>query len=105
MADSKAIRVESRIPALVFAPPRLFRPSQFSSRPRQTSSSFPSPGHGCKEEPKRLKYPAPRFTKEGGLVYVEAEPSGEDSWKLDPIVQILKQAAVGVIPTDTLCTI
>ncbi|CAL1358291.1 unnamed protein product [Linum trigynum] len=57
MADSKAIRVESRIPALVFAPPRLFRPSQFLSRPRQTSSSFPSPGHGCKEEPQASQIP------------------------------------------------
>ncbi|CAL1391432.1 unnamed protein product [Linum trigynum] len=38
-------------------------------------------------------------------VYVEADPNGEDSWKLDPIVELLKQGAVGVIPTDTLYAI
>ncbi|KAK9225476.1 hypothetical protein WN943_010518 [Citrus x changshan-huyou] len=55
-----------------------------------------------KRSPKRLKYSAPRFTKEGGLMYVEADPSGADSWKLEPVVELLKEGAVGVIPTDTL---
>ncbi|XP_021594914.1 uncharacterized protein YciO isoform X2 [Manihot esculenta] len=58
-----------------------------------------------KRSPKRLKYSAPRFTKEDGLLYVEADPSGGDSWKLDPVVQLLKEGAVGVIPTDTLYAI
>lgn len=40
--------------------------------------------------------------QEDGLLYVEADPSGGDSWKLDPVVQLLKEGAVGVIPTDTL---
>lgn len=40
--------------------------------------------------------------QEDGLLYVEADPSGGDSWKLDPVVQLLKERAVGVIPTDTL---
>lgn len=39
--------------------------------------------------------------QEGSLLYVEAE-SGEDSWKLEPIVNLLKEGAVGVIPTDTV---
>ncbi|XP_020554256.1 uncharacterized protein LOC105176245 isoform X2 [Sesamum indicum] len=55
-----------------------------------------------KRSPKRLKYSSPRFTKEDGLLYVEVDPWGADSWKLDPIVELLKQGAVGVIPTDTV---
>ncbi|KAL9457965.1 hypothetical protein AB3S75_006919 [Citrus x aurantiifolia] len=58
-----------------------------------------------KRSPKRLKYSAPRFTKEGGLMYVEADPSGADSWKLEPVVELLKEGAVGVVPTDTLYAI
>ncbi|XP_052290596.1 uncharacterized protein LOC102609719 isoform X2 [Citrus sinensis] len=42
---------------------------------------------------------------EGGLMYVEADPSGADSWKLEPVVELLKEGAVGVIPTDTLYAI
>ncbi|KAI5651095.1 hypothetical protein M9H77_37100 [Catharanthus roseus] len=69
--------------------------------------------HGCrfsvfaavKRSPKRLKYSAPRFTKEDGLLYVEVDPSGSDSWKLDPVVALLKEGAVGVIPTDTVYAI
>ncbi|CAK9317769.1 unnamed protein product [Citrullus colocynthis] len=57
-----------------------------------------------KRSPKRLKYSAPRFTKEGSLLYVKAE-SGEDGWKLEPIVNLLKEGAVGVIPTDTVYAI
>ncbi|GMN57514.1 hypothetical protein TIFTF001_026624 [Ficus carica] len=55
-----------------------------------------------KRSPKRLKYAAPRFTKEDELVYVEVDPSGADSWKLEPVVNLLKDGAVGVIPTDTV---
>ncbi|WVZ04707.1 hypothetical protein V8G54_018053 [Vigna mungo] len=59
-----------------------------------------------KRSPKRLKYnTGSRFTKEDGLVYTEADPSASDSWKLEPIVNLLKQGAVGVIPTDTLYAI
>ncbi|RYR04949.1 hypothetical protein Ahy_B06g084764 isoform A [Arachis hypogaea] len=58
-----------------------------------------------KRSPKRLKYTAPRFTKEDGLVYIEADPSGSDTWKLEPVVNLLKEGAVGVIPTDTLYAI
>ncbi|KAI5430716.1 hypothetical protein KIW84_035067 [Lathyrus oleraceus] len=59
-----------------------------------------------KRSPKRLKYTdTTRFNKEGGLVYIEADPSGSDSWKLEPVVNLLKQGAVGVIPTDTLYAI
>ncbi|KAJ7974865.1 YrdC-like domain protein [Quillaja saponaria] len=58
-----------------------------------------------KRSPKRLKYSAPRFTKEDGLLYVEADPSGADTWKLEPVVNLLKEGAVGVIPTDTMYAI
>ncbi|OMO99473.1 hypothetical protein COLO4_13261 [Corchorus olitorius] len=59
----------------------------------------------AKRNPKRLKYSAPRFAKEDELVYVEVDPSGTDSWKLEPVVELLKQGAVGVIPTDTVYAI
>ncbi|XP_062105440.1 uncharacterized protein LOC133817072 [Humulus lupulus] len=55
-----------------------------------------------KRSPKRLKYATPRFTKEDELLYVEVDPSGADSWKLEPVVDLLKGGAVGVIPTDTV---
>ena len=35
-------------------------------------------------------------------MYVEADPSGADSWKLEAVVDLLKDGAVGVIPTDTV---
>ncbi|CAM8933502.1 unnamed protein product [Rhodiola kirilowii] len=69
-----------------------------------------SPSYGLlsmttKRSPKRLKYATPRFAKEGGLLYVEVDPSGADSWKLDPVIELLRQGAVGVIPTDTVYAI
>ncbi|XVE84159.1 hypothetical protein DITRI_Ditri16bG0147400 [Diplodiscus trichospermus] len=56
----------------------------------------------AKRNPKRLKYSAPRFAKENELVYVEVDPSGTENWKLEPVIELLKQGAVGVIPTDTM---
>lgn len=38
-------------------------------------------------------------------MYVDVDPSGADSWKLEPVVQLLKEGAVGVIPTDTVYVI
>ncbi|KAL3526287.1 hypothetical protein ACH5RR_010943 [Cinchona calisaya] len=55
-----------------------------------------------KRSPKRIKYSAPRFTKDDGLTYISVDPSGSDLWRLDPVVDLLKQGAVGVIPTDTV---
>ncbi|XP_073151253.1 uncharacterized protein [Henckelia pumila] len=55
-----------------------------------------------KRSPKRLKYSTPRFAKEDELLYVEVDPAGSDSWKLDPMIELLKEGAVGVIPTDTV---
>ncbi|KAJ0113659.1 hypothetical protein Patl1_03032 [Pistacia atlantica] len=55
-----------------------------------------------KRSPKRLKYSSPQFTKEDRLMYVEVDPSGADCWKLEPVVELLKEGAVGVIPTDTV---
>ncbi|MCL7036241.1 hypothetical protein MKW94_010389 [Papaver nudicaule] len=58
-----------------------------------------------KRNPKRLKYSAPRFSRGDGLLYVEVDQSGDDTWKLEPIVKLLKEGAVGVIPTDTVYAI
>lgn len=33
---------------------------------------------------------------------MEVDPSGIDSWKLEPVIKQLKEGAVGVIPTDTV---
>ncbi|XP_022156531.1 uncharacterized protein LOC111023411 isoform X2 [Momordica charantia] len=84
-------------------------PIWFPSRPcgvrldsSQTSRRLHVLAMALKRSPKRLKYSTPRFTKEGSLVYVKADPSGEDSWKLEPVVDLLQEGAVGVIPTDTV---
>ena len=39
-----------------------------------------------------------------GMLRVKVEPSGEDFWKLDPVIELINRGAVGVIPTDT-CTL
>lgn len=81
-------------------------PGRVSSlSPKPKPSRFRIVAMTVKRSPKRLKYSAPRFTKEGGLMYVEADPSGADSWKLEPVVELLKEGAVGVVPTDTLYAI
>ncbi|KAL6587387.1 hypothetical protein OROMI_000365 [Orobanche minor] len=77
--------------------------SSFQSPPKVSRHFIPLAV--IKRNPKRLKYSPPRFTKEDGLLYVEVDPSGSDSWKLDPIVELLKEGAVGVIPTDTVYAI
>lgn len=32
-------------------------------------------------------------------LFVQVEPDGSDSWRLDPVVEALNQGAVGIIPT------
>ncbi|RLN05253.1 uncharacterized protein YciO-like [Panicum miliaceum] len=60
-----------------------------------------------KRNPKRLKYAAERqFTRgETGMLRVKVEPSGEDFWKLDPVIDLINRGAVGIIPTDTVYSI
>ncbi|KAM3189926.1 hypothetical protein ACQJBY_068276 [Aegilops geniculata] len=60
-----------------------------------------------KRNPKRLKHDSQRqFTRgDGGMLRVQVEPSGEDFWKLDPVVDLINSGAVGVIPTDTVYSI
>ncbi len=50
---------------------------------------------------KRLKY-SKSGSKRGEPLVVTVEPDGSDAWRLDQIVDMLKDGAVGVIPTDTL---
>ncbi|XP_038998460.1 uncharacterized protein LOC120123700 [Hibiscus syriacus] len=59
----------------------------------------------AKRSPKRLKYSAPRLSKVDDLVYVEVDPSATENWKLEPVIELLNQGAVGVIPTDTMYAI
>ncbi|XP_031489564.1 uncharacterized protein LOC116257088 [Nymphaea colorata] len=58
-----------------------------------------------KRSPKRLKYSAPRLNKEEGLFYIEVDPFGGNTWMLERVVQLLKDGAVGIIPTDTVYAI
>ncbi|XP_042444323.1 uncharacterized protein YciO-like [Zingiber officinale] len=59
-----------------------------------------------KRNPKRLKYSTPRlFKKRESMVYVEMDPLGTETWRLDPVVELIKEGAVGVIPTDTVYAI
>lgn len=55
-----------------------------------------------KRSPKRLKYSSPPFRKGDGVLYVEVDPSGVDAWRLEPVIELLKNGAVGIIPTDTV---
>uniref|UniRef100_A0A0D9XA49 YrdC-like domain-containing protein n=1 Tax=Leersia perrieri TaxID=77586 RepID=A0A0D9XA49_9ORYZ len=57
-----------------------------------------------KRNPKRLKYASQgQFTRgDAGMLRVQVEPSGEDSWKLDPVIELINLGAVGIIPTDTV---
>uniref|UniRef100_A0A0E0QLL7 Threonylcarbamoyl-AMP synthase n=1 Tax=Oryza rufipogon TaxID=4529 RepID=A0A0E0QLL7_ORYRU len=57
-----------------------------------------------KRNPKRLKYASQRqFTRgDAGMLRVQVEPSGEDAWKLEPVVELINRGAVGIIPTDTV---
>ncbi|CAD5321805.1 unnamed protein product [Arabidopsis thaliana] len=91
---------------------RLLLPSPMTHRRPSTLPSIASfsprryiVALAAKRSPKRLKYSTPRFTKEGELVYIEVDPCGVDSWKLQPVIDLLKQGAVGVIPTDTVYAI
>ncbi|KAM7509788.1 hypothetical protein LguiB_008663 [Lonicera macranthoides] len=80
---------------------RVVQPTPLALRRR-----FVTMASAVKRSPKRLKYNAPRFTKRinsiESLLYVEIDPLAADSWKLDPVVDLLRQGAVGVIPTDTV---
>ncbi|KAJ8750283.1 hypothetical protein K2173_014198 [Erythroxylum novogranatense] len=93
-------------------PPPLSQRKHFPSFPSRLSFYNPKCSRplrvlmmAVKRSPKRLKYSSQRFFKEDGMLFVEADPSGADSWKLDPIIELLKQGAVGVIPTDTVYAI
>ncbi|KAG0496728.1 hypothetical protein HPP92_001419 [Vanilla planifolia] len=71
------------------------------SRRHRRFSSF-----AAKRNPKRLKYSSERlFKKEDGMLYLEMDPGGTDTWKLEPVVQLIKDGAVGIIPTDTVYAI
>lgn len=40
--------------------------------------------------------------KRESMVYVEMDPLAAETWRLDPVVELIKEGAVGVIPTDTV---
>ncbi|KAM0947081.1 putative YrdC-like domain, DHBP synthase RibB-like alpha/beta domain superfamily [Dioscorea sansibarensis] len=60
-----------------------------------------------KRNPKRLKYSTQRLYKDDRMpmLYVEMDPLRVDTWKLEPVIKLIKDGAVGVIPTDTVYSI
>ncbi|KAH7664099.1 RNA binding/translational regulation protein of the SUA5 family protein [Dioscorea alata] len=60
-----------------------------------------------KRNPKRLKYFTQRLYKDDRMpmLYVEMDPLRVDTWKLEPVIKLIKDGAVGVIPTDTVYSI
>ncbi|KAL0903674.1 hypothetical protein M5K25_028072 [Dendrobium thyrsiflorum] len=79
--------------------PAVIQPSQW--RPQRSAFTL-----AAKRSPKRLKYATQRLFKKGEeMVYVEMDPMVADTWKLEPVVQLIKDGAVGVIPTDTVYAI
>lgn len=82
---------------------------QASARFRNTCGRriSPLPVVECvaKRSPKRLKYRFTSTRKVSESVYVSVDSLGSNVWKLDPIIQLLKDGAVGVIPTDTVYAI
>ncbi|XP_038984348.1 uncharacterized protein YciO-like [Phoenix dactylifera] len=100
----------SAAPTAAGAPSLSFRRSVSSLRlptplpsPPPLRQHLPVRALALKRNPKRLKYSAPRFFKDGErMVYVEMDPSGSDGWKLEPIIKLIKEGGVGVIPTDTV---
>jgi tRNA A37 threonylcarbamoyladenosine synthetase subunit TsaC/SUA5/YrdC len=39
------------------------------------------------------------------VITVQVDPFGSDTWRLDQIVDLIKNGGVGVIPTDTVYAI
>ncbi|KAJ6832108.1 uncharacterized protein M6B38_345595 [Iris pallida] len=89
---------------------------------RASPPFLPSPSHvtvcrrrllpvtcAAKRSPKRLKYASQRLlsnSKKGErMMYVEVDPAGTDTWKLESVIELLRGGAVGVIPTDTVYAI
>ncbi|GMI76840.1 hypothetical protein like AT3G01920 [Hibiscus trionum] len=87
------------------APPRLVSYPGRLSLEYAKLSRLPVVAMAAKRSPKRLKYSAPRLSKVDDLFYVEVDPSGTENWKLEPLIELLNQGAVGVIPTDTVYAI
>lgn len=45
------------------------------------------------------KAPERAASKRQQQQYVQVEPDGSDAWRLDPVIDALKEGAVGIIPT------
>ncbi|CAK9873546.1 unnamed protein product [Sphagnum jensenii] len=58
-----------------------------------------------KRSPKRLKYAGAGSRKDVEVITVQVDPFGSDTWRLDQIVDLIKNGGVGVIPTDTVYAI
>jgi hypothetical protein len=58
-----------------------------------------------KRSPKRLKYAGAGSRKDAEVITVQVDPFGSDTWRLDQIVDLIKNGGVGVIPTDTVYVI
>jgi hypothetical protein len=103
--SSTVVALHKRNPKrLKYAAERQFKVLSASS----ASSSFFSQSHATtlafRGLSAFLELTAMRDTKreDTGMLRVKVEPSGEDFWKLDPVIDLINRGAVGVIPTDTV---
>eukprot|EP00891_Asterochloris_glomerata_P001112 jgi/Astpho2/1112/fgenesh1_pg.00020_%23_12_t len=48
-----------------------------------------------------LKYAQQGDTRRGTPLFVEVEPDGSDTWRLDAVADIIRNGGVGILPTDT----
>ncbi|XP_020262600.1 LOW QUALITY PROTEIN: uncharacterized protein LOC109838574 [Asparagus officinalis] len=86
------------------------RPAALLSHPSHVPlrRTLAPPTCALKRSPKRLKYASQRkFRKDvDRMLYVEMDPLGEDAWKLEPVIELIRAGGgVGVIPTDTVYAI
>jgi len=103
--SSTVVALHKRNPKrLKYAAERQFKVLSASS----ASSSFFSQSHATtlafRGLSAFLELTAMRDTKreDTRMLRVKVEPSGEDFWKLDPVIELINRGAVGVIPTDTV---
>ncbi|GMH32545.1 hypothetical protein BSKO_00379 [Bryopsis sp. KO-2023] len=79
--------------------PKSVSPARILVEPQRRSVSVGAKGTRAA---KRYKYSSRATLEAHQPVFVSVKPDGSDSWRLDPIAELLRNGGVGIIPTDTL---
>ncbi|XP_071718827.1 uncharacterized protein [Rutidosis leptorrhynchoides] len=96
-ATAASSSVSLRRPLIPFTSPNVFvKQSPSPSKPKIIPRLF-KVSAVVKKIPKRLKYAAPRLPKEDGLFYIEVDLEGADTWKLDSVVELLKNGVYAMV--------